>query len=80
MLLTVFTPTLNRRHTLLRLFESLEAQIFRDFELLADDGSTEGRGEFEPTGIAGMASPAMPLSAERRLRDRLTQEYVMDSI
>jgi len=80
-LLTVFTPTLNRRHTLLRLFESLEAQTFRDFEgLLADDGSTEGTGEFVPTGIAGMAPPATPLSAERRLRDRLTQEYVMDSI
>jgi len=80
MLLTVFTPTLNRRPQL-RLFESLEAQAFREFEgLLADDGSTEGTGGFEPTGIAGIVPPAIPLSAERRLPDRLTQEYVMDSI
>jgi glycosyltransferase involved in cell wall biosynthesis len=47
MLFTVFTPTFNRRHTLLRLFESLEAQTFRDFEwLVVDDGSTDGTGEF----------------------------------
>jgi glycosyltransferase involved in cell wall biosynthesis len=47
MLFTVFTPTFNRRHTLLRLFESLEAQTFRDFEwLVIDDGSTDGTGEF----------------------------------
>jgi glycosyltransferase involved in cell wall biosynthesis len=46
MLFTVFTPTFNRRHTLLRLFESLEAQTFRDFEwLVIDDGSTDGTGE-----------------------------------
>ena len=47
MLFTLFTPTFNRRHTLLRLFESLEAQTFRDFEwLVVDDGSTDGTGEF----------------------------------
>ena len=46
MLFTVFIPTYNRRHTLLRLFESLEAQTFRDFEwLVIDDGSTDGTGE-----------------------------------
>jgi glycosyltransferase involved in cell wall biosynthesis len=47
MLFTLFTPTFNRRHTLLRLFESLEAQTFRDFEwLVVDDGSTDGTGAF----------------------------------
>ncbi len=47
MLFTLFTPAFNRRHTLLRLFESLEAQIFRDFEwLVVDDGSTDGTGTF----------------------------------
>jgi glycosyltransferase involved in cell wall biosynthesis len=47
MLFTLFTPAFNRRHTLLRLFESLEAQTFRDFEwLVVDDGSTDGTGAF----------------------------------
>lgn len=39
---TVFTATYNRRHTLNRVFESLKAQTFRDFEwLVVDDGSTD---------------------------------------
>jgi glycosyltransferase involved in cell wall biosynthesis len=47
MLFTLFTPAFNRRHTLLRLFESLEAQTFRDFEwLVVDDGSTDGTDTF----------------------------------
>lgn len=40
---TVFTPTYNRAHTLDRVYTSLEAQTFRDFEwLIVDDGSTDG--------------------------------------
>jgi glycosyltransferase involved in cell wall biosynthesis len=40
---TVFTPTFNRAHTLHRVYESLVAQTFRDFEwLVVDDGSTDG--------------------------------------
>ncbi len=39
---TVFTPTFNRAHTLPRVYRSLCAQIFRDFEwLIVDDGSTD---------------------------------------
>lgn len=39
---TVFTPTYNRAHTLHRVFDSLCAQTFRDFEwLIVDDGSTD---------------------------------------
>jgi glycosyltransferase involved in cell wall biosynthesis len=39
---TVFTPTYNRAHTLHRVFDSLSAQTFRDFEwLVVDDGSTD---------------------------------------
>lgn len=39
---TVFTPTYNRAHTLLRVYESLKAQTYRDFEwLIVDDGSTD---------------------------------------
>ena len=41
-LVTVFTPTFNRAHTLHRVFESLTQQTFRDFEwLVIDDGSTD---------------------------------------
>ena len=40
---TVFTPTYNREHTLARVFSSLQAQSYRDFEwLIVDDGSTDG--------------------------------------
>ena len=39
---TVFTPTYNRRHTLHRVYDSLKAQTYRDFEwLIVDDGSTD---------------------------------------
>lgn len=39
---TVFTPTYNRAHTLHRVYSSLQAQTFRDFEwLIVDDGSTD---------------------------------------
>jgi glycosyltransferase involved in cell wall biosynthesis len=43
---TVFTPTYNRSHTLHRVYESLRAQTYRDFEwLVVDDGSTDGTAE-----------------------------------
>jgi len=39
---TVFTPTYNRANTLPRVYESLRAQTFRDFEwLIVDDGSKD---------------------------------------
>lgn len=42
MLLTVFTPTFNRAHTIARTFNSLKQQPFKDFEwLIVDDGSTD---------------------------------------
>jgi glycosyltransferase involved in cell wall biosynthesis len=42
MLITVFTPTYNRAHLLPRLYESLKAQTFQDFEwIIVDDGSTD---------------------------------------
>ncbi|CAN5657908.1 glycosyltransferase family 2 protein [soil metagenome] len=42
-LFTVFTPAYNRAHTLHRVYQSLAAQTFRDFEwLVVDDGSTDG--------------------------------------
>jgi len=40
---TVFTPTYNRAHTLQRVYDSLAAQTFTDFEwLIVDDGSSDG--------------------------------------
>ena len=40
---TVFTATYNRAHTLHRVYESLAAQTFRDFEwVVVDDGSQDG--------------------------------------
>ncbi len=43
MRLTVFTPTFNRAHTLMRLYLSLCAQTCKEFEwLVVDDGSTDG--------------------------------------
>jgi glycosyltransferase involved in cell wall biosynthesis len=40
---TVVTPTYNRAHLLPRLFESLRAQTFTDFDwIVVDDGSTDG--------------------------------------
>jgi len=41
-MITVFTPTFNRKDTLLRLYTSLLKQTFRDFEwIVLDDGSTD---------------------------------------
>ena len=43
MILTIFTPTYNRAHTLPRLFESLCRQSCKDFEwILIDDWSSDG--------------------------------------
>lgn len=42
-LLTVFTPTYNRAHTLSRTYDSLCKQTCKDFEwIIVDDGSTDG--------------------------------------
>lgn len=42
MLLSVFTPCYNRAYTLTRLFESIKAQKFSDFEwIIVDDGSSD---------------------------------------
>lgn len=44
--LTIFTPTYNRAHTLIRTYESLCRQTCNDFEwLIIDDGSTDNTRE-----------------------------------
>lgn len=40
---SVFTPVYNRRHTIHRVWESLQSQTFRDFEwIVVNDGSNDG--------------------------------------
>ena len=52
-LLTIFTPTFNRKHYLPQLYESLKKQMDKDcFEwLIVDDGSTDGTNELVDTWI-----------------------------
>lgn len=46
MMLTIFTPTFNRKNLLERLFKSLERQTSQDFHwLIVDDGSTDDTKE-----------------------------------
>lgn len=45
-LISFFTPTYNRAHTLHRVYEALNKQTFRDFEwIIIDDGSTDNTKE-----------------------------------
>ncbi|MFR4520663.1 MAG: glycosyltransferase family A protein, partial [Fusobacterium sp.] len=42
-MITIFTPTYNRKKTLPKLYESLKNQDDKDFEwLVVDDGSSDG--------------------------------------
>lgn len=55
-LFTIFTPTYNRAHTLPRVYKSIAAQDFRDFEwVVVDDGSTDGSADL----IAAWAGEAV---------------------
>jgi glycosyltransferase involved in cell wall biosynthesis len=55
---TVFTPTFNRARTLFRVYESLQAQTFRDFEwLIVDDGSTDDTKQLVETWQASANFP-----------------------
>jgi glycosyltransferase involved in cell wall biosynthesis len=46
MLFSVVTATYNRSHTIHRVFESLQAQTFKDFEwIVVDDGSTDNTAQ-----------------------------------
>lgn len=55
---TVFTAAYNRAHTLHRVYESLRAQTFRDFEwLIVDDGSTDNTEALVAGWKAGATFP-----------------------
>lgn len=46
MLITIFTPTYNRKEQIKRLYNSLKNQSYKDFEwLIVDDGSTDDTSE-----------------------------------
>lgn len=46
-MITVFTPTYNRKHTLPRLYDSLKKQTDYDFEwIIVDDASTDGTEQY----------------------------------
>lgn len=45
-MITVFTPVYNRAHTIHRVYESLKAQTYHDFEwIVVDDGSSDNTAE-----------------------------------
>ena len=91
MLITVFTPTYNRAHLLPRLYESLRAQTFQDFEwIIVDDGSTDDTEEvvksfFPPLGRMEGGLIRQPNGGKHRAINRGIQEakgdlfFIVDS-
>lgn len=64
---TVFTPTYNRAHTLHRVYESLAAQTYRDFEwLICDDGSIDETPRLVTRWIAQADFPIRYLRQDNR--------------
>lgn len=64
---TVFTPTHDRRPTLPRVYDSLRAQTFLDFEwLIVDDGSTDGTRDLVESWRAEAGFPIRYLWQENR--------------
>jgi glycosyltransferase involved in cell wall biosynthesis len=63
---TVFTPTYNRAHTLPRVYDSLRAQTFRDFEwLIVDDASSDNTQELVARWREQALFPIRYLSQEK---------------
>lgn len=57
-LISIFTPTYNRAHTLSKLYESLLAQSFKNFEwILVDDGSKDETEELVNSWISEAKIP-----------------------
>jgi glycosyltransferase involved in cell wall biosynthesis len=76
---TVFTPTYNRAATLPRVYQSLQAQTFRDFEwLIVDDGSVDNTHEVVqkwqaeaefPIGYVYQVNQGKPTAFNRGVRE-----------
>ena len=63
---TIFTPTYNRREYIHRVFESLQAQTYRDFEwIVVDDGSTDNSRELIESFIETAEFPCRLLVQSR---------------
>lgn len=63
--LTVFTPTYNRAHTLVRTYESLCRQTCNDFEwLIIDDGSTDNTEEIVKSWLREQKIPVRYIKKE----------------
>ena len=61
---TVFTPTYERAHTLARVYDSLCAQTFSDFEwVIVDDGSTDGTADLV---VGWQTENRFPISYEKQ--------------
>ena len=79
-LITVFTPTYNRAHLLPRLYESLKAQTYQDFEwIIVDDGSTDNteaiaQSFFPPSGGMEGGLIHQPNGGKHRAINRGVQE------
>ena len=64
-MITVFTPSYNRAHTLLKLFDSLQGQSDLGFEwLIVDDGSTDGTQELCAGFVRGASFPVRYMRQE----------------
>jgi glycosyltransferase involved in cell wall biosynthesis len=64
---TVLTATFNRAHTLSRVWESLRAQTFRDFEwVVVDDGSSDGTEAIVQGWASQAAFPVVYLRQENK--------------
>jgi len=73
-ILTVFTPTFNRKHTLVRTYESLRRQTNHDVDwLIVDDGSSDGTMEWVKS--LGKLS-AVESQVERGVKSRLRFDWM----
>ncbi len=68
--LTIFTPTYNRKHTIVRTYESLCCQSNNDFEwLIIDDGSYDGTREWVESLGEKVVNKGMRFDWMGRLQD-----------
>lgn len=78
-ILTIFTPTYNRKHTIGRTYESLLRQTCHDLQwLIIDDGSTDGTQEWVQTLGSGRWVQGHAYDWMGRRTDNNGEYYVVD--